>query len=150
MGRVFPPHGRKWLACHEMKHRIERVNELLKRELSDLVSREFHFEELVTIQEVDVTSDFKRAHVYVSVLGKDRKAAQKVLEKLESKRKELQFLLSRRVILKYTPLLIFKLDFAIERGTRVISLLDQLEIPEDAPPKPAPENPDKDHGDEVQ
>lgn len=137
-----------------MKHRIERVKELLKRELSDLVNREFRFEELVTIQEVDVTPDFKRAHVYVSVLGKDKKAAHRVIDQLEGRRGELQHLLSRRVILKYTPVLIFRLDDTVERGTRVISLLDSLDIPEDEPAKPATPDEeirptDKEHGDEV-
>ena len=53
-----------------MKHRLLRVNELLKRELSSLIAREITFENaLVTINQVDVTSDLKSAHVYVSILG---------------------------------------------------------------------------------
>ena len=53
-----------------MKHRLLRVNELLKRELSSLIAREITFENaLVTINQVDVTSDLKTAHVYVSILG---------------------------------------------------------------------------------
>ena len=53
-----------------MKHRLLRVNEVLKRELSGIITREMKFETgLVTINQVDVTSDLKNAHVFVSVLG---------------------------------------------------------------------------------
>ncbi|PYI87211.1 MAG: hypothetical protein DMF03_13930 [Verrucomicrobia bacterium] len=53
-----------------MKHRLLRVNELLKRELSGIIAREMTFETgLVSINQVDVTSDLKSAHVFVSVLG---------------------------------------------------------------------------------
>ena len=55
-----------------MKHRLLRVNELLKRELSALLVREMTFENLlVTVNQVDVTPDLKSAHVYVSVLGSE-------------------------------------------------------------------------------
>src|SRR5438105_3156252 len=55
-----------------MKHRMLRVNELLKRELSGIIAREMSFEgALVTINHVDVSADLKNAHVYVSVLGSD-------------------------------------------------------------------------------
>src|SRR5437588_13051461 len=53
-----------------MKHRLLRVNELLKRELSGIITREMTFETgLVSINQVDVSSDLKNAHVFVSVLG---------------------------------------------------------------------------------
>jgi len=112
-----------------MKHRLERVRELMKRELGDLIVRELTFDQLVTVQDVDVTPDLKHAHVYVSVLGGDGHAA---LAKLHEHRKELQSLLSRRVILKYTPQLHFKLDESIERGTRIIDILQTLDVPDDA------------------
>ena len=53
-----------------MKHRLPRVNELIKRELGELFTRELSFPaKLVTIQEVDVTPDLKHAHVFVSIIG---------------------------------------------------------------------------------
>ena len=104
-----------------MKHRLERVNELLKRELGDLLTREVSFEAaLVTVQQVDITPDLKHAHVFVSVMGSETEA-KAAMAKLHDNRKHLQHLLSKRVVLKYTPQLHFKLDDAIVRGTRVIS-----------------------------
>src|SRR5438045_3301017 len=106
-----------------MKHRLARVNELLKRELGDLLTREVSFEAaLVTVQQVDVTPDLKHAHVFVSVIGSDAQA-KAAMAQLHDRRSHLQHLLSRRVVLKYTPHLHFKLDESIERGTRIINLL---------------------------
>ena len=114
---------------YSLKHRQERVNELLKRELSTLIAREMTFEgSLVTINQVDVTPDLKNAHVFVSVLGSAGKAA--VMEKLENHRAELQADMAKHVVLKYTPHLVFHLDDSIERGTRVIEILQELEQPD--------------------
>jgi ribosome-binding factor A len=110
-----------------MKHRLLRVNELIKRELSILITRDISFENaLVTINQVDVTSDLKSAHVYVSILGSGRATAMK---QLEESRATLQADLSRQVILKYTPHLIFHLDDSVERGSRVIEILREIETP---------------------
>jgi len=109
-----------------MKHRQLRVNELVKRELSAIIAREISFEgALVSVNAVDVTPDLKNAHVFVSSLGQG--SGQKVIDKLEAHRPALQAELSRHVVLKYTPRLIFHLDDSIERGARVLQILQRLE-----------------------
>jgi len=111
-----------------VKHRQLRVNALLKRELSSIVAREVTFPgALVSINHVDVTSDLKNAHVFVSVLGLSDGTS--VISKLEAHRPALQAELSRRVILKYTPHLVFHLDDSIQRGVRVIEILQEIEAP---------------------
>lgn len=117
----------------------------MKRELGDLIGREFDFEQLVTIQAVDLTPDLKHAHVYVSVLGGGEEGARAALARLHEHRKDLQSKLSRRVIIKYTPQLHFKLDLSVERGSRIIDILTNLDIPGDEPDTQAdarPETPD--------
>jgi ribosome-binding factor A len=110
------------------KHRLDRVNELLRRELGDLLRREIHFDaQLVTVQQVDVTPDLKNAHVYMSVIGTEQQR-KGVISQLYTRRPHLQFLLSRRVVIKHTPQLHFKLDEGIERGTRVIHLMNELDL----------------------
>jgi ribosome-binding factor A len=52
-----------------------------------------------------------------------------VLDKLEANRPALQAELSRHVVLKYTPHLIFHLDDSIERGARVLEILQDIEKP---------------------
>ena len=56
--------------------------------------------------------------------------------KLHDARIQLQHDLSRRVVLKFTPRLHFKLDVAAERGDRVLNLLSELEVPADEPTPP--------------
>jgi ribosome-binding factor A len=111
-----------------MKHRMLRINEVVKRELSGIIAREMSFAgALVSINHVDVTSDLKNAHVFVSVLGSD--SGESVLSKLASHRVTLQAELARHVTMKYTPHLIFHLDDSIQRGARVIEILQEIETP---------------------
>ncbi len=113
-----------------MKHRLQRVNELIKRELGELIQRECQFpSQLVTVQEVDITPDLKHAHVYISIIGadEDRHASMNVLH---TARVQLQAGLAKRVVLKFTPHLHFKLDEAAERGDRVLNILSELKTSE--------------------
>src|SRR6266550_1970410 len=85
-----------------MKHRMLRVNEVVKRELSGILAREISFEgALVTINHVNVNPDLKSAHVFVSVLGSEK--AEDVMTRLEKHRPAFQSELARRVTMKYTP-----------------------------------------------
>jgi ribosome-binding factor A len=123
-----------------MKHRLERVNELMKRELGELLTREVSFEGgLVTVQQVDITPDLKHAHVYISVIGSEAQA-KAAMAKLHDSRANLQHLLSKRVVLKFTPHLHFKLDDSIERGSRIISILEEIDIPPDEPKSNEPKD----------
>ena len=101
------------------------MDELVKRELSSIIAREINFEgALVSINAVDVSPDLKSAHVFVSTLGTENGV--KVIDKLEMHRPALQAELSRHVVLKYTPQLIFHLDESIKRGDRVLEILDDI------------------------
>ena len=109
-----------------MKHRMLRVNEVVKRELSGIVARELNFENaLVSINHVDVASDLKNAHVFVSVLGPEK--GETVMNKLEEHRVALQSELARRVTMKFTPHLLFHLDESIARGSRIVEILQQID-----------------------
>ena len=121
-----------------MKNRLDRVNESIKRELSALLLREFTFQaSLVTVQEVDVTPDLKNAHVHIGVIGtpEEQHAA---MAQLHDARHRLQRDISRRVILKFTPHLHFKLDETGVRGDRILQIIEELHIP----PEPATPNDD--------
>ena len=80
------------------------------------------------MNQVDVTP-ISRTRTFSSVfLGKDSQAA--VMEKLEEHRRDFAGELAKHVVLKYTPHLVFHLDDSIERGTRVIKILQEIEEPE--------------------
>lgn len=112
-----------------MKNRTARVQELIRNELGSIINRELTFDaQLVTIHTVSVTPDLRQCHVYLSALGEepDKHSA---LHKLRDNRIMLQNALSKRVVLKYTPQLVFHLDDSIERGVRVVRMLDALDLP---------------------
>jgi ribosome-binding factor A len=114
-----------------MNNRLARVCEVLKRELGMIIRRELEFENtLVTVSGVDITPDLKQAHVFVSALGSPA-GRRKAMESLEEHRVMFQTELSRRVHIKHTPHLHFRLDEAIERGSRIITLMDELGLTEE-------------------
>ena len=125
-----------------MKNRPARVRELILRELGAIIAREFTFTaKLVTVQAVDLTADFKHCHVHVGVLGAPPEQ-KKAIGKLQESRPHLQHELAKRVILKYTPQLHFHLDETLQRGTKVMEILRQIDVitPEEelSPDAPAP------------
>ena len=109
-----------------MKNRLVRVCEVIKRELGDLFHRDIQFgSALVTISSVDITPDLKQAHVFISALGSkgDQRHAMDVLDK---NRVLLQNQLAKRIKIKYTPHLHFHIDEAMERGSRVLNVMNEL------------------------
>ena len=117
-----------------MSHRIQRVGELVKRELSMILEKDYSFGGcIVTVHDVRPTPDLRQCFVYVGVLGpEDEKPA--VMEKLNRERTFLQKALHKRKTMKHSPTLIFRADTSIERGVRILNAIDNL-------PPPAPELP---------
>ncbi|NLG15154.1 MAG: 30S ribosome-binding factor RbfA [Lentisphaerae bacterium] len=107
--------------------RITRVNELLRRELGNvfqmLVCPEA--ETLVTVTGVDTAPNLRNATVYVSVYG-DESAGERILQLIIKKRSAIQATLASKVILKYTPILHFKLDQTAAKADRVMSIISEL------------------------
>jgi ribosome-binding factor A len=117
-----------------MSLRLERVRELLKRELGEIIRRELPVSEagVITVNEVNVASDLHSATVYVGILGSaDQKKRAAAL--LDSERKRIQGILGKTVVLKYTPQLRFIVDESGERANRILRIIDELE--KSSPPK---------------
>lgn len=108
-----------------MSRRLNRVNELLRREIGNVVQKDYEWHgKLVTISEVDVTQDLKEAKVWTSVLGGD---AQPVIDKLNRDHGLIQSKVMKRVVLKSTPVLRFHHDSSASRGVDMVNLLDEVE-----------------------
>jgi ribosome-binding factor A len=108
-----------------MSRRLDRVNELLRREIGNVVQKDYEWHgKLVTISEVDVTQDLKEAKVWTSVLGGD---AQTVIDKLNRDHGSIQSKVMKRVVLKSTPVLRFYHDSSASRGVDMVNLLDEVE-----------------------
>lgn len=108
--------------------RHERVRELLKRELGAILQRELPVAEagLVTVNEVQVASDLRNAIIYVGFVGNEE-AQQRGWALLRQQKPHIQDLLGRALVMKHTPKLRFVHDHAIERGTRVLQIIEELE-----------------------
>ncbi len=112
-----------------MSLRIQRVRELIRRELGTILEREFSFKgALVTIHDVDPTNDLKQCFVYVGVFGRPGQE-ERILEKLTKERAFIQKRLYKRVTLRNSPQLFFRLDQSIERGVRVVRAIEDLPPP---------------------
>ena len=133
-----------------MSQRMLRVSELMRREIGQDIQREFEFSGvLVSIQDVEVTSDLREAQVFVGVIG-SAEASREAVQKLNDFRGAIQNRIARRVVLKFTPKLHFRLDDSVARGVEIIDLLDQIEIPDDIElPQdiPSPQSTDSDERD---
>ncbi len=122
-----------------MKHRLARVCEVLKRDLGVIILRELTFTSpIVTISSVDITPDLKQAHIYVSAHGTANQK-RNALTVLTNNRALLQSELAKRVVLKHTPHLHFHIDESIERGIRVLGIMDELGLDAPTPEKHDPE-----------
>lgn len=111
-----------------MKVRLERVREMLKRTLGEIIRRDFPPGEagLITVADVTVTPDLKEAKVYIGVVGK-ADAKKRAMNLLNGRRSEVQYELGRAIVLRYTPKIEFHLDESVERGNRILSILEELE-----------------------
>lgn len=109
-----------------MSQRIARVNELLKREISACIEKNFEFPNLlVTIHEVSTAADLKSAQVFLGVIGSEADK-ESVIAKLNAKRGFIQGVVMKRVVLRYTPQLTFRADDSVERGVRILNILDEI------------------------
>lgn len=111
-----------------MSHRIERVNTLIRREISELIQhqlRDPRLDEFVVVTEVDTSSDLKYAKVFVSCIG-GQQQEQKILGVLNSASGFLRSELAKNVSLRRTPELSFHWDNSIEHGDRILRLIDEV------------------------
>jgi ribosome-binding factor A len=108
--------------------RLERVRELLKRAIGEAIRQELPVSEagLITVNDVNVAGDLKSAAVYISILG-DAQQQKRGLDLLLKQRPRIQDLMSRAVVLKYTPKLRFVLDDSVVRGNRILEIIEELE-----------------------
>ncbi|MCC5846047.1 MAG: 30S ribosome-binding factor RbfA [Verrucomicrobia bacterium] len=117
--------------------RIDRVNELLQREIALCLYR-IQFDEpldlaRITVAKVICAPDLRKARVLISVLSDEHGIPDpvEVTRTLNRKRKDIQQLMASHVILKYTPHLQFIVDDTLMQADRVLDILDHLPPPAD-------------------
>ncbi len=111
-----------------MSLRLARVNELIKREIGSYLSLRYGAETVRwTITSVEVAADLRNATVAYSVLGDELSAREAALF-FRRHAGEIRGVVSKHIILKYSPKLQFVRDHGIERGNRVMEILDDLDF----------------------
>ena len=111
-----------------MTHRIERVNHLIRQEVSQLLQRQVKDPRLgsfVSVTEVSTSPDLKYARIYVSRIGGGEEK-QETLDGLAAAAGFLRNELARRLELRRIPELRFQWDNSIERGARLLNLIDEV------------------------
>lgn len=123
--------------------RLDKVNELMKREIGSFVQKEFDWPgTIVSILDVEITEDLKEGRVWVGVVG--RMSPVQVIEKLTRNKGVIQNAVSKRVILRNTPRLTFKHDDSAKRGVDLVNLLDDIDknLPKADPLPPGERDPE--------
>jgi ribosome-binding factor A len=111
-----------------MIHRIERVNNLIRREVSELIQHEVRdprLDAFIAVTEVATSSDLKYAKVFVSCIS-GKQEEQKTLGALNAASGYLRTELAKKLRLRRIPELSFHWDDSIEHGDRVLRLIDQV------------------------
>lgn len=106
--------------------RAQRVGEEIKREVSDLLrSMKDPRIGFVTVTDVAVSNDLRHAKIFVSVYGSEEQK-QESLEGLKAATGFVRSEIGRRIRLRHTPEIQFRLDGSIERGLRINQLLNEI------------------------
>ncbi|MBR4642278.1 MAG: 30S ribosome-binding factor RbfA [Selenomonadaceae bacterium] len=108
--------------------RIEKLQELIKQEMSKMLLKELKDPRIgfVTVTDVEMTGDLREAKIYVSVMGGE----EKVKSSLEGLNSALGFIrreIGQRVRLRFTPEISFALDTSLDYGDHIQKLLLQVE-----------------------
>jgi ribosome-binding factor A len=107
--------------------RKERLEELLKREISEIIRREVKDPRIgfVTVTDAEVSNDLSFAKVFVSVLGTEEQQAA-ALKGLNSATRFIRGEFGQRIKLRQVPEITFRMDTAIQHGARIHELLEQI------------------------
>jgi len=113
------------------KHREERINEEVMRELTAIIRelKDPRLDGVVSVLKSVVTKDLKFCKVYISVLGDDKKKAE-VINGLNSAKGFIRKEVSHRLSLRVTPEFDFEINDSLEEGDRILKIMNNLNIDE--------------------
>jgi len=107
--------------------RVARLREEIRKEASDIIQRRMKDPRIgfTTVTDVEVSADLRHVKIFVSVLG-DEEARARTVEGLERAKGFVRTEIGRRIRLRHTPEIHFVYDPSLERGARVMQLLNEL------------------------
>ncbi len=109
-----------------MTERIDRVNEVIKEEVSQALLHELDLEEgvLVTVVKVDTSKTLEHTKVWLSIYPEDK--AEKVLEQVNRQIYDIQQIINKRLHMRPIPKIIFKQEKETEEAAKVEELLEKI------------------------
>ncbi len=109
-----------------MAKRIERVNQLIKKELSQIILREIDFpcDILVTLTRIDTSPNLIESKVFLSVMPESRFA--EILRILNSQIYRLQQALNKRLKMRPIPRIMFRQEKETPKAGRVEEILEKI------------------------
>ena len=111
-----------------MAYHIERVNSLIRQEISELLRcqvKDPRLDTFITVTDVATSPDFKYAKIFVSYLA-SAEEKQETLSVLTAASGFFRRELGKRLDLPHIPELTFQWDDSIERGAHLLQLIDQV------------------------
>ena len=108
-------------------NRFERINEELKKEISNIINYELNNPNvtgLISVTKAKVTPDFKYAKIYVSILNS--KNINKTMEGLKESAGFIRAQIAKTMNLRVTPELSFEIDDSMEYGAKIDSILKEI------------------------
>ena len=115
-----------------MARRIERVNELLRQEISRLLTlqvKDPRLNGVITITRVSTSSDLRNARVFLSAMG-DEETKQNALAGIRSAATYIRRELRSRVTMRYIPFLSYELDAAQQEANHILDIMDGIRYSE--------------------
>lgn len=126
--------------------RVSRVGALIKREVSQMLLNGIKDDRvgagMVSVTDVDVSGDLQHAKIFVSIYGSEEAKAE-TMAGLKAATGYVRSELGQRVRLRRTPEVLFVEDRSLERGDRILSLINQ--ISQDRPEKDLSDSEDEDN-----
>ncbi len=119
-----------------MSRRMSRVNDLLRQEISLIIAQDLEdprLPEVLSITRVETSPDTKYAKVNVSIFGDDQAKSDTIIA-LSGASGFIHRKLRRQLRMQNIPIIRFVLDESIEKGTEMLSLIE--EAIEGLPPLP--------------
>ncbi|YAI81339.1 MAG: 30S ribosome-binding factor RbfA [cyanobacterium endosymbiont of Rhopalodia sterrenbergii] len=116
--------------------RVSRVSSLIKREVSQMLLHDIKDDRvgtgIVSVTSVDVSGDLQHAKIFVSIYGNEQ-AQLKTMAGLQSSAGFVRRELGQRMRLRRTPEVVFLQDLSLERGDKMVHLLNQIKetLPEE-------------------
>jgi ribosome-binding factor A len=114
--------------------RQERVQELVRAEISQIIQRDLQDPRLglVSVTQVLISPDLRQARVFVSVYGDDQ-APRDCMAALAAAAGHIRSELFRRLDLRHPLQLTFAYDDSLARGSKVLEILERMKSEESSP-----------------